>query len=189
MRATSTSGAGLNMIGMFEGCVLHVYRDPIGLPTIGIGHLVHPEDNLSLGQSITKQRAYELLAQDVKKCETALNRHIVVELNQNEFDALVSLGFNCGTGLYQSSALAILLNRGDRLRAADEFPKWCKAGGKVHPGLQARRKEERRVFLTPCPETATATESLETVIERAISVQFDLTQLLDFMPHRVAHEG
>jgi lysozyme len=40
------------------------------------------------------------------------------------------------------------LNRGQFEGAADEFPKWRKAGGRIIKGLVRRRKQERELFLT-----------------------------------------
>jgi len=48
----------------------------------------------------------------------------------------------------QNSTLRMKLNRGDVEGAADEFPKWRKAGGRVLSGLVRRRDAERALFLT-----------------------------------------
>ena len=71
-----------------------------------------------------------------------------VKLNQNQFDALVSFTYNLGAGALGSSTLLGKLNRGDFEGAADEFPKWNKAGGKVLNGLVKRRAAERSLFLS-----------------------------------------
>lgn len=63
------------------------------------------------------------------------------------FDALVSFCYNLGPGSLQASALRTKINRCDFLGAADEFPKWCHAGGRVLNGLVLRRLEERKLFL------------------------------------------
>ena len=66
-----------------------------------------------------------------------------VELNQNEFDALVSLVFNIGTGAFNNSTVLRKLNEGKRREAADAIRMWIKGGA----GLKNRRKRERKLFL------------------------------------------
>ena len=72
-----------------------------------------------------------------------------VKLNQNQFDALVSFSYNLGLGSLQNSTLLRLLNAGNFQAAADQFPRWDRAGGKEVAGLLARRNAERALFLTP----------------------------------------
>ena len=45
------------------------------------------------------------------------------------------------------STLRRKLKAGDMLGAANEFPKWCHAGGVVMNGLKRRRNAERVMFL------------------------------------------
>ncbi|KQD16250.1 lysozyme [Acinetobacter baumannii] len=68
-------------------------------------------------------------------------------LTQNQFDALVSLAYNIGSGAFKGSTLLKLLNKGDYKGAADQFLVWNKAGGKVMKGLVRRREAERALFL------------------------------------------
>ena len=46
------------------------------------------------------------------------------------------------------STLRSKLNRGDRDGAADEFPKWRRAGGRILAGLVRRREMERQLFVS-----------------------------------------
>ena len=55
--------------------------------------------------------------------------------------------YNLGSGNLQSSTLRTKLNRGDYDGAANEFPKWRRAGGKILKGLVLRREMERSLFL------------------------------------------
>ena len=59
-----------------EGCVLKVYADHLGYKTVGIGHLVKPNDpewDMSIGAPITQTRCDELFFYDInitlKECE------------------------------------------------------------------------------------------------------------------------
>ena len=138
------SPRGLDLIRRHEGCRLQAYRCPAGILTIGIGH-TGPE--VTADMEIDEEEALALLASDVGGAEEAVMDHVHVGLNQNEFDALVSLAFNIGGGAFARSTLLRLLNAGEREAAGAEFARWTRAGPHVLPGLVARRAEERALFL------------------------------------------
>lgn len=152
-----TSATGLEFIAKWEGCILKPYKDIAGLRTIGIGHLILPSENFPDGVSITKEQALELLAKDVVKCESAISKNIKVPLNQNQFDALVSFGFNCGTGVYATSSACKELNGGKYDKVPELLLLWSKA--KVNgvmqtvSGLYNRRKSEGELFVKPAEES------------------------------------
>lgn len=147
-----TSPEGLEFIAKWEGTVLKPYLDVAGLRTIGVGHLILPGENFPDGVSITRERALEILAIDVKKCEDAIARDIKVPLTQNQFDALVSFGFNCGVGVYTRGACQ-QLNKGDipgfiqRLKLHNK----ARINGVLQEvkGLTLRRNDEAELFLRP----------------------------------------
>ena len=62
------------------------------------------------------------------------------------FSSLCSFVYNVGSGNFQKSTLRMKLERKEYESAAEEFPKWRKAGGRVLPGLVRRRKSERELF-------------------------------------------
>lgn len=146
-----TSINGLQFIEKWEGCVLTPYKDVAGLRTIGIGYLIKPTDNFPDGVAITKEKAYDLLREEVKKCEDSIKRNINVKLTQNMFDALVSFGFNCGIGVYSNSGVARETNACNFARVPERLLEWNKAtiGGKKQAvsGLTARRQGEGELFL------------------------------------------
>lgn len=146
--AHSISNAGLNIIKEFEGTELTAYKDAAGLPTVGTGHLITQKDGIKVGDTITEKQATDLLRHDVARTEQAVNDAVTVDLSQHQFDALVSLVFNIGAGNFRSSTLLEKLNDGDYQGAADQFPVWRKAGGRVLSGLEKRRAVERHHFLT-----------------------------------------
>lgn len=147
----TTSLAGLQFIEHWEGCVLKPYKDVAGLRTIGIGYLIKPTDNFPDGVSITKEKAYELLASETVKCEKSIKSNIKVQITQNMFDALVSFGFNCGIGVYSNSGVARETNAGNFSGVPERLLDWCKAkvNGQttVVKGLYDRRKSEGEFFL------------------------------------------
>ena len=86
--------------------------------------------------------------------EPAVRRAVTVRLDQRQFDALVSIFYNAGADALGRSTLVRLLNAGDRIGAAAEFPRWNKSGGAVMKGLQRRREAERLLFLGSVPKPA-----------------------------------
>lgn len=140
-----TSEKGLSVIKQFESLRLATYKDSVGIPTIGWGH-TGPE--VKMGQKITQEEAVRLLRADVARFEKAVGRVVRVVLNQNQFDALVSFSFNVGSKALEDSTLLKRLNAGDVQGAADQFPRWNKAGGEVLAGLTRRRAAERSLFLS-----------------------------------------
>ena len=128
-----TSPNGLKFITDNEGCVLHVYNDQAGYPTIGVGHLIQDGEDYSAG--LTQEQAMDLLAQDVSRFEDAVNSY-GLDLTQNQFDVLVDFAFNTGVG-----GLKQLLAHGlDQVPY--QLPRWNKAGGQVVSALVTRRAAE-----------------------------------------------
>ena len=141
--------AASTIIKSFEGFSSDPYLDPIGIPTIGFGSIWSANgDRISMDHPpVDKNKATELLQREVRHVEAAIGRLIKAELTENMFSAIASLAYNIGTGNLQRSTLRIKLNRGKYLDAADEFPKWRKAGGRVLKGLVRRRIAERNLFI------------------------------------------
>jgi len=137
-----TSQKGLDLIKSFEGLRLSAYKDVVGVVTIGYG----TTSGVKMGDTITKERAEELLREDVKRFEGQVLRLVKVPLTQGQLDALVSFTYNLGAGNLGNSTLLRLLNAGDYAGAAAQFDRWNKAGGKVLAGLVRRRAAERALF-------------------------------------------
>lgn len=88
-----TSNKGIELIKSFEGCHLTSYKCPSGVWTIGYGHTA----GVGKGQNITQAQADAYLVADLAKYESYVNA-LIMKLNQNQFDALVSFTYNCGQG-------------------------------------------------------------------------------------------
>lgn len=140
----------IKMIKHHEGFRRKPYQDPIGLWTVGVGHLI--EDGKKLpkewNRELSDEEVDDLLYKDLKRFEAGIERLTKVSLTQGQFDALVSFSFNVGLGNFQSSTLRSKLNREDYKGASEEFPKWRRAGGKILPGLVKRRADEKALFLS-----------------------------------------
>lgn len=138
---------GLNLIKNYEGCRLTAYK-PISSEvywTIGWGHY---GPDVKQGQVITQTQADEMLKNDLVVFENHVNRICsYLNLNQNQFDALVSFTYNCGSG-----SLSKLTRNKTRTitQIAEHITEYNKgANGKVLAGLVRRRNEEKELFLKP----------------------------------------
>lgn len=142
-----TSKNGINLIKKYEGCVLKAYKCPANVWTIGYGHT----SGVKEGQKITKAQAEKYLKKDLVKYEKSVNKLVIVDLNQNQFDALISFTYNVGMGNLGKSTLLKKLNDNNYIGASTEFLKWNKAvvNGKKKElkGLTKRRKAEKKLFL------------------------------------------
>lgn len=138
-----TSQRGLSLIKSFEGLRLQAYKDAVGVWTVGYG----TTRGVKAGMSINKEQAERMLLNDVQRFEPEIERLVTVPLSQNQWDALVIFTYNLGAANLESSTLLRKLNAGDYAGAAEQFPRWNKAGGKVLAGLTRRREAERSLFL------------------------------------------
>ena len=134
-----TSQTGIDMIKKYEGIRLEAYK-PVASEeyyTIGYGHY---GPDVTKGMTISKKKADDLLAQDIKKFEKYVNA-LPHKFNQNQFDALVSFAFNLGP-----KNLKKLCNGRSVEDIGDKITLYTKAGGKTLNGLVRRRKEEQALY-------------------------------------------
>lgn len=143
--------AGLALIKQYEGCRLAAYRCAAGVWTIGYGHTA----GVHSGMTITQAQADAYLQQDIAKFEGYVNNPayvpITTNLNQNQFDALVSFAFNLGAG-----NLRKLCKGRTAAQIAQAMTQYCKANGKVLAGLKRRRAAEQALFNKPVSAAAAA---------------------------------
>lgn len=112
--------------------------------TIGYGHY---GSDVHAGDTITEAEATELLERDLKVFESAVKNAVKVEITQSQFDALVSLSYNIGTGAFESSDTVKALNEGKVGHAAVDIPSWRRGMGyQILPGLEKRRQTELEFF-------------------------------------------
>lgn len=148
---------GIDLIKTYEGCVLHAYRDAVGVWTIGYGTTMLPDGTpVHSGMLIDQDTAEQYLEHDLIKFENIVKDAVTVELNENQFSALVSFTYNLGGGNLRSSTLLRKLNNGDYAGASAQFPRWNRAGGRVLDGLTARRNAEMTLFNTPIEDAGTS---------------------------------
>jgi len=161
------NGEGFKLLTTFEGCELTVYDDGGGVWTIGYGHT---GDDVFPGLTISQTQAEELLRLDLEKFESFVEDAVEVQLNDNQFSALVCFCFNVGPGGFGDSTLLDRLNQGNYQGAANQFPVWNKVNGEPWLGLTRRRLAERALFLgNPWQSFLTYEGTGEEVIGETIS--------------------
>ena len=149
------------MIKHHEGVRFKPYRCPAKLWTVGVGHVLYPDQGRL---PLDERDAYPLKAEDnrvfsgtevdgilgadLRRFEVGVAKLFPVGLTQGQNDALVSFAFNLGLGGVQRSTLRQKVLRGEIEAAADEFLKFTRGGGKILPGLVKRRQDERSLFLS-----------------------------------------
>lgn len=149
-RFLSASEALLEAMIEEEGARRTVYRDVAGYPTVGVGHLVTPEDGLEVGDRISSDQVIDFLEQDIATAERAVVRLVGdLPLFQNEFDALVDLVFNVGEGnvsAERSPRLNAAIAAADYDAIARELD-YHYARGRVAKGLVYRSERRTNIFM------------------------------------------
>lgn len=128
----------------FEGFYSAPYLCPAGVPTIGYG-ATHYEDWTSitlLDPPITRERAEALLEWELLTTQQRVSRACPGADTDGREAAMIDFAFNLGIGRLRASTLRRRVNAGQWEAAAAELLKWTRAGGRVLPGLLARRTAE-----------------------------------------------
>lgn len=140
------SAEGIELIKKFEGCKLEPYRCSANVLTQGYGHT----KTVVEGQSWSQEHAEHMLELDLQEFEQAVRELITVDLNKNQFSALVAFTFNVGRGNLATSTLRKVLLAEKYDEAPDQIRRWNKAtvnGEKVVlDGLVRRRNAEALLF-------------------------------------------
>ncbi len=144
------SKAGLAFLAKEEGLVLKPYLDSVKIPTIGIGSTYY-EDGRRVKMTdptITKARAIELFHNVLDSYEKTVWSITRDDLNQNQFDALVSLCFNIGVNGFKGATVVKRVNADPKDKSiAAAFEMWHRAGTKANL-LLARRKREAKLYFS-----------------------------------------
>lgn len=152
---TRTSEQGAALLTNAENCTLTPYKCAADKWTNGVGntHGVNPLKPITMDQVVLDLR------RNIKSAEECVNKHFNGEkMNQNQFDAMVSLVFNVGCEnartYYSKAQQKRVPTTLYKLAQAEQFNLMCmritdfsRAGGKVLKGLLIRREKERRLCL------------------------------------------
>jgi GH24 family phage-related lysozyme (muramidase) len=159
---TSASDSLINFIKNEEGDekqkgepVLTAYKLGDKMVTVGWGHAEKIRTSqFEDGQTITRAEAEKLLRSDIKKAEDAINdvlsgwddKDIEYNINQDMYDAMVSMAFNMGRSGFRNSHFIQLVKRGKYEKAKDEIMKTSRRSFRKFPGLKDRREKEANFF-------------------------------------------
>ena len=137
-----TSAEGIALIKKFEGLETDSYQCSASVWTLGYGHT----RDVSEGDTCSAEEAEEILVSDLEEFEGYVNKSVDVDLEQNQFDALVAWTFNLGPTNLNSSTLLKTLNNGDYRDVPTQIKRWNRAAGQVVDGLVRRRNAEAKLF-------------------------------------------
>lgn len=175
-----TSRAGLDLMKRFEGYRARYEELPDGRWIIGYGHVRMQKE----GSRVTEAEAEAILREyDLPKIERTVMQAVLAPLNQNEFDALVSLAFNIGDGAFTSSDVVAAINGGNRLQAAQAFDSWryAEIGGRLQmvDVLVRRRAAEKALFLSTVGHAPVAASSVYRALQNGVDSGPVLPRLTD----------
>lgn len=140
---------GLALLKQWEqgpegGFASNIYKCSAGKETIGFGHVIKANETFTF--PISQELAEELLQNDIKWAEEAVNKNVKVSLLQNQFDALVCLVFNIGTSNFSASTLLKFINQELWDKVPAQFMRWIYSNKVFIKGLENRRKAEVQLW-------------------------------------------
>lgn len=143
------SNEGIAETGSYEGLILTPYLDDVDVKTVGFGATssdIPDLHNWPWDKTITIPEAVAFFRTHLVKYQNAVNDGLQVDVEQYQFDALVSFTYNLGVGIVHGS-LFQLINNGAPLKDIGEcFLQYDHAGGRILRGLTARRKDEALLY-------------------------------------------
>lgn len=142
---------GYLLITEFEGLRTKPYLCPAKIPTIGFGNTYYPDGArvTLLDKEINKQQAFEMFKTIADKFASKVSKLVNTPLNQNQFNACVSLAYNIGIAEFTTSTLLKLVNKNHNdVLIGLEFKKWNKVKGKINLGLTRRRNYEADIYFS-----------------------------------------
>ena len=151
MKITKTSLKGVELIKKYEGFRSKPYKCEAGVATIGYGATYYPNgQKVKLTDpAIDEKHASLLLEAMLNPYEKAVDSYCRDDINQNQFDALVSFAYNLGNSALKSSTLLKKANANPNDKTIrNEFLKWVNADGKRLKGLVIRRTDEADLYFT-----------------------------------------
>ena len=145
------NNSGYLLITEFEGFSAKPYLCSAKIPTIGYGSTYYSDNKrvTLLDKEITRVQAFEMFKTIADRFASVVSKLVTSPLNQNQFNALVSLAYNIGTGNFASSTILKKVNKNHNdITIALEFKKWNKVNKKEVAGLTKRRIYEANIYFT-----------------------------------------
>jgi len=140
----------INFIKSWEGFSATPYRDEVGVLTLGYGMT---GDEIKGISEVTEIQATSMLNDWINNKYAPIVKADLdskgISLKQNEFDALVSFAYNCGTSGLLGSTLYknVIAGVRDINTITSNFQAWSNGGGLRIEGLYRRRTKEANMFL------------------------------------------
>lgn len=171
-----TSISGQTLIKAFESCLKRLpdgryttYYCPAHVLTIGWGSTRDDAPDMREGDVWSRQKCDDVFAASLGKYEAAVDalsaKRVAAKkpaLTQNQYDALVSLVYNCGPGAVKASGgVGSAVIEGRDSDVPGEIAHWNKAAGRVLAGLVRRRKAEGELWRG---DFASASKTADTII-------------------------
>ncbi len=141
----------LKIIKEWEGCHLHAYLCPAGIPSLGWGTTQINGRPVQLGDTISQAQADALLkAQVLEKFGPGVLRLIpsAAKWKPDQIAAITSFAYNVGLRAMEGSTVRQRINDGEPAAqvVAEELPRWNKGDKEPLPGLVRRRAAEVALF-------------------------------------------
>lgn len=142
---TAAGLIAVGLVGGFEGLRTKAYRDSVGVPTVCFGET----RGVKMGDTHTAAECKAMLGNALVEFEAGMRRCLVNpdKIPDKTYVAFLSLSYNIGTGAFCKSTVVRRANAGELNGACNAILAFNKAGGRVLPGLDRRRKEERALCL------------------------------------------
>jgi lysozyme len=139
------SQKAVDLIKQFEGFRANAYLCPANVPTIGYGSITWGNgQRVKMGEIVSMATAEKLLLVDLEKRSKALQG---LNLNQNQFDALLSFIYNVGIGAFKRSRLLSKIRQNpEDVTIRHEFMRWINKGSSFERGLTRRRDAEANLY-------------------------------------------
>ena len=145
------NNSGYLLITEFEGYSAKPYLCSAKVPTIGYGNTYYSDGKrvTMLDKEINKQQAFEMFKVIADRFASKVSNLVKTPLNQNQFNACVSLAYNIGMANFMNSTLLKLVNKNHNdILIGLEFKKWNKVNKKVVAGLTRRRNYESDIYFS-----------------------------------------
>ncbi|HEY8657525.1 MAG TPA: lysozyme [Hanamia sp.] len=152
-----TSEQQIGRLKSIEQFSARAYGDGKGHSSIGYGHQIQSNEGQLLLGSITQAFAEQLMRNDIAPLEDQINNNLSASPSQNQFDALIDFGFNCGGGALDKVIITWNNSGGDTSPVTAEigqYVKWHNTKTGVlenNADLESRRAMEITLFNSILP--------------------------------------
>lgn len=141
------SKQGINLLKHFESYEMKAYKCPGDVWTIGWGFTRINGRKVREGDIMTLDEADVELKKQLRMYENVVKKVIMIKkVNQNQYDALVSLCYNIGGSSFRRSSIIKEVNSRNFIGACRVFNLWSRVAKKRSKGLLRRRMSERNLF-------------------------------------------